>query len=279
MIAVLGATGKIGGATVRALLDRGLDVRAIVRHPAARVDGCQTVAADVNDPDSLARAVDGADAVQAIVPTLPRAEDAPEAMRASVDSLAAGLRAAPHVLAISDYGAEVESGTGITTIFHYLEAALGDLPSVTFVRSAEHMQNWARQVPTALRSGVLGSLHHPVTKRFPTVSAPDVGAITAEVLAGGARPGVLHVEGPERYTAQDVAATLAELSGREVVARELPRDRWQEALRGALSESYANLVVELFDAHNAGRIDAAGEIRRGTTPLRDALEPLVAEAA
>jgi uncharacterized protein YbjT (DUF2867 family) len=278
MIAVLGATGKIGGATVRGLLDRGVEVRAIVRDPATRIDGCEVAVADVNDADSLARAIDGADAVQAIVPTLPRAEDAAEAMRAAVDALAAGLREAPHVLAISDYGAEVESGTGITTIFHHLEGALGDLPSVTFVRSAEHMQNWARQVPAALRGGVLGSLHHPVTKRFPTVSAPDVGAITAELLADGARPGVLHVEGPERYTAQDVAAALAELSGREVVARELPRDRWHEALRGALSESYADLVVELFDAHNAGRIDAAGEIRRGTTPLREALAPLVAAA-
>jgi NAD(P)H dehydrogenase (quinone) len=278
MIAVLGATGKVGGATVRGLLDRGLEVRAIVRDPAARVDGCEVVAADVNDADSLARAIDGADAVQAIVPTLPRAEDAAGAMRAAVDSLATGLREAPHVLAISDYGAEVESGTGVTTIFHHLEAALGDLPSVTFVRSAEHMQNWARQVPAALRNGVLGSLHHPVTKRFPTVSAPDVGAITAELLATGDRPDVLHVEGPERYTAQDVAAALAELSGREVVARELPRDRWHEALRGALSESYADLVVELFDAHNAGRIGAAGEITRGTTQLREALAPLVAAA-
>jgi NAD(P)H dehydrogenase (quinone) len=48
--------------------------------------------------------------------------------------------------------------------------------------------------------------------------------------------------------------------------------------RGGLSASYAELVAELFETHNAGRIDAehgAGEILRGTTELGDALAPLV----
>jgi NAD(P)H dehydrogenase (quinone) len=284
MLAVFGPTGKIGGATVRALLDRGEDVRAIVRDPsrAAGLDGCEIAVADLDDPASIARAVQGADAVQVICPIAPQADDAPAVMRRTVEALAEGLLAAPprHVLAISDYGAEVEAGTGITMTFHHLEAALGPLPSVTFLRSAEHMQNWGRQIPVALRTGVLGSLHQPLDKRFPTVSAPDVGTIAAGLLAepaDGVR--VLHVEGPERYTALDVAATLAELSGRDITARELPRDEWLGALSAALSESYARLVVELFDAHNAGRIDAAGEITRGTTPLRDALAPLVAAAA
>jgi NAD(P)H dehydrogenase (quinone) len=284
MLAVFGPTGKIGGATVRALLERGEDVRAVVRDPsrAAGLDGCQIAVADVDDPGAIARAVQGADAVQVICPIAPQANDAPAAMRRTVEALAEGLLAAPprHVLAISDYGAEVEAGTGITMTFHHLEAALRPLPGVTFLRSAEHMQNWGRQIPVALRTGVLGSLHQPLDKRFPTVSAPDVGAVAAGLLAepaDGVR--VLHVEGPERYTALDVAATLAELSGREITARELPRDEWLGALSAALSESYAQLVVELFDAHNAGRIDAAGEVTRGTTPLREALAPLVAAAA
>jgi NAD(P)H dehydrogenase (quinone) len=191
---------------------------------------------------------------------------------------------APRVLAISDYGAELDAGTGVTMTFHHLEQRLRELPGdVTFLRSAEHMQNWRRQVPAAVESGVLESLHQPLTKRFPTVSAPDLGPVAAELLTDEARgspaPRVVHLEGPRRYTALDVAATLSELAGRDVVARELPRSEWVAALqRGGVGASYAELVAELFDAHNAARIDAeqgAGEVRHGTTELREALSGLL----
>jgi hypothetical protein len=85
----------------------------------------------------------------------------------------------------------------------------------------------------------------------------------------------VHVEGPRRYTALDVAATISDLAGRMVVARELDRPAWVPTLQsGGLSASYAELVAELFETHNAGRIDAeqgVGEIRRGTTELRGAI--------
>jgi hypothetical protein len=55
--------------------------------------------------------------------------------------------------------------------------------------------------------------------------------------------------------------------------------QWEAILtRGGLSESYARLVTELYEAHNAGRIDAerdVGEIRRGTSELADALRRFV----
>jgi NAD(P)H dehydrogenase (quinone) len=289
VFAVFGGTGRIGGATVRALRERGAPVRAIVRdgHGAGALEalGCEIDVADLRDPAAIVAAIEGAAAVHVIVPVAPQAADALTEMNGAIDAIADALResAPPVVLAISDYGAEVDGPTGITRTFHRLEARLRDLPgAVTFVRSAEHMQNWARQVPAAVDTGTLASLHHPLTKRFPTVSAPDVGLVAAELLldeAGAdASPRVVHVEGPRRYTALDVAAALTDLSGREVVARELPREQWSTALeRGGVGPSYAALVTALFDAHNAGLIGAeeGGEIRRGTTELRDVLASLV----
>jgi NAD(P)H dehydrogenase (quinone) len=290
MYTIFGATGKVGHATARALRDRGQPVRAVVRDERRGRElvewGCELAVADVRDHASIARALDGAEAVQVICPIVPTALDAPADLRGIVDAFAEALMSAPPptVLAISDYGAELDSGTGITLIFHHLEQSLRKLPSdVTFLRSAEHMQNWRRQVPAAVDSGVLGSLHQPLTKQFPTVSAPDVGAVAAELLTDEARrsgsPRIVHLEGPQRYTALDVAATLCELAGRNVVARELPRSDWVAALhRGGVGASYAELVAELFDAHNAGRIDAehgAGEVRYATTGLRTALSGLL----
>lgn len=75
---------------------------------------------------------------------------------------------------------------------------------------------------------------------------------------------------------------MSALLRRDVSAHELPRTEWGTALRrGGLSESYAQLVIELYDAHNGGRIevqDGVGQIRRGRTELVDALKPLVPAA-
>jgi uncharacterized protein YbjT (DUF2867 family) len=144
------------------------------------------------------------------------------------------------------------------------------------------MQNWARSLRPAMATGVLASLHHPLDKRFPTVSAPDVGLIAADLLAAAeAPPRILHAEGPQRYTALDVAAALAGPLGRPVQAVALPRGQWEPALAaGGLSEGYVRLITDLYDAHNAGRIEVeGGEIRRGTTPLAEVLASLVRQAA
>jgi NAD(P)H dehydrogenase (quinone) len=54
-------------------------------------------------------------------------------------------------------------------IFHYLENQFHRLPgTVTFLRSAEHMQNWVRVIKVASENGLLPSMHRPVSKRFPT---------------------------------------------------------------------------------------------------------------
>jgi NAD(P)H dehydrogenase (quinone) len=76
-----------------------------------------------------------------------------------------------------------------------------------------------------------------------------------------------------------VAATLGNILGREVVARELPQSDWIPILtRAGAGPSYARLVFDLYVAHNAGRIDVepgATDIRLGTTELRDVFVALL----
>ncbi|WP_027029507.1 NAD(P)H-binding protein [Mesorhizobium loti] len=288
MFVVLGAAGKIGRATIGALRKRDVPVRAVVRNSSHaeefRALGCEADVADLRDTPSLTRATKGATAVQVICPTGARADDASAEMEATIRSIVDALdQVRPQsILAISDYGAQLAAGTGITLTFHHLESQLKKIPvALTVLRSAEHMQNWNRLVGRAIDTGVLPSLHHPVSKSFPTVSAGDVGLMAADLLLSGNGDAlrVIHAEGPTRYSATDVARTLGEIAGREISARELPRQDWVPALvRGGLSRSYADLVVATFDAHNAGRIDAeqgVGEIRRGKTDLRAALSVLV----
>lgn len=65
MIAITGASGLVGGNLVRALLAQGRPVRALVHHDHRALDGLEleTISADLNDPASLNRAFEGAQAV------------------------------------------------------------------------------------------------------------------------------------------------------------------------------------------------------------------------
>jgi NAD(P)H dehydrogenase (quinone) len=287
MFVILGATGKIGGATIGALRRAGAPVRAVMRDQDKAAPflktGCDCAIANIGDAAALARAMDGAEAVQVLCPMEPQAVVATDAMRRSIDALAEAivLSRPKTVLAISDYGAHLSNGAGLTMTFHWLEGALRRAaPNLILVRSAEHMQNWARVLAVAAATGALPSLHQPLTKLFPTVSAFDVGAVCAELLLAskpndGVR--VVHVEGPQRYTTLDVAGAMSAVLGRDVAARELPRSDWEVLLgRGGMSASYARLVADLYDVHNAGRIDVeeGGEIRRGASDLVTAFAPL-----
>lgn len=282
MFVIFGAAGNVGRMSATALRRAGRQVRAVVRDqqqggPLAAI-GCEIAVADLNDAASVARVIDGAHAVQILCPVPSAHADPAAAMRHMIDVSAAALRANPpsRVLALSDYGAEHPSGTGITTLFHHLETQLLRVGAqLTFLRAAEHMHNWARVLPMALAHGVLPSLHHPLSKLFPTVAAQDVGLLAAELLlhAGAAQesPRVVSIEGAERVSALDVAHTLGELTGRPVVAHEVPRDEWAAVLqRAGLGEHHARLITDLYDAHNAGRIDVdtrISERRLGATTL------------
>ena len=66
-VLVTGATGKVGGATARALLERGDEVRVLVRNPdRARTvlpTGVEAHRGDVTEPETIAPAVDGCELV------------------------------------------------------------------------------------------------------------------------------------------------------------------------------------------------------------------------
>ncbi len=287
---IFGASGNVGLSTATTLRQAGHPVRAVLRD-ARRRDrfaqlGCDVAIADLTDARAVAAALDGAQAVQMLCP-VPVADSAPAAtMERTIDIVTGALAAnpPPALLALSDYGAEREGNTGITRLFHRLEEAVKTVPTrLTLLRSAEHLQNWTRVLPVALATGVLPSFHHPVDKAFPTVWAPDVGVAAARLLLDSAETGngprIVSIEGPQRASVRDIADTLGAAADREIVARELPREAWTATLlRAGLSERHAQLIVDLYDVHNAGQIDVeAGVSERvyGTTTLAEALATLV----
>lgn len=262
MFVIFGATGKVGKATITRLSAEGSPVRAVLRDPAKAAPlaalGCEIAIAEISDADAMAAAMKNATAVQLICPIDPHAADATRQMLRSIERMADAIDAArpPRILAISDYGAHLTIDTGITSLFRAMEERFRQCATrMTFLRSAEHMENWARYLKIAGEAGVMPSMHQPLSRPFPTVSAADIGDIAADLLLTdedhGLSPRIIHGEGPREYTALDIAAALGRLLTRVVVAHELPRADWSATLmRAGLSASYADLIVRLADVHN-----------------------------
>lgn len=296
MYVIFGATGRVGRATIAALRDARQPVRAVLHDERQRGEfealGCEVVAANLLEARDIARAIEGADAVQMLCPVPHGDRDPAVTMERGIDAAAVALQANPPklLLALSDYGAELQDGTGITGLFHTLEQRFRAIDThLILLRSAEHMHNWARVVPAALATGNLPSLHHPLTRPFPTVAAQDVGALAGRLLLehGAAaatlneaerRVDIVSIEGPQRVSANDIASAFATALARDVAAFALPRDQWLATLqRAGLSQPHAQLIVDLYDAQNLGRIDVepdAGSRAFGTTTIAQAFGAL-----
>jgi NAD(P)H dehydrogenase (quinone) len=289
MFVIFGASGKAGRVTAAALRRAGKPVRAVVRNArngeSLAAMGCEIALADLCDPVSVSHAIRGAHAVQLLCP-VPVGDKHPEAtMRTMIDVAVEALREQPpaKLLAISDYGAELPLNTGITRLFHYLEQRVKPVETqLVLLRSAEHMQNWAAFIPAALATGVLPSLHDPLERRFPTVAAQDVGAASAELLLEAPGPRttrIVSIEGPQRVSVNDIAATLSEVSGRTIQPRALPRELWTPTLlKGGLSDEHARLITDLYDVYNTGKIDveaSRSERRFGATGLKEVFASIV----
>jgi len=118
------------------------------------------------------------------------------------------------------------------------------------------------------------------------VAAQDVGLLAAQLLLGESRGSgsrVVSIEGPRRVAALDIARALSEVGGREISAHEVPRNDWAAMLsRAGLGADHAQLIIDLYETHNAGRIDVEegiGERRFGTTEFADVLASMLPDAA
>ncbi|WP_322050683.1 NAD(P)H-binding protein [Paraburkholderia bannensis] len=292
MFAIVGATGKVGYATASALRKAGLPVRGIVRDAEKgnrlREIGCDIAVADLHDAAGLATAIGGASGVQVILPSDPRARDTALDMHRTIESLAKALEQTRpmRILAVSDYGAHVAHDIGMPSLFRAFEARLGQLQGRKLIlRSAEHMENWGRALPAAMASGILPSFQEPLDMACPTISAPDLGRIAADLWLRPASEKdnkeieIVHAEGPRRYSARDVAAALGQLLGRAIDVRTVPRSQWKDAFERVMNASLADLLIKANDARNEGGlvdVEPGGTVCRGTTGLIDALRPLVA---
>jgi NAD(P)H dehydrogenase (quinone) len=285
MFAVTGITGKVGSQVARSLLARGQTVRAVVRNREKGDEwaalGCEVSLASVGDADALIEAFRGVEGVFLMTPP----DYDPEPGFPDTQRNAAAIRAAieesrpAKVVFLSTVGAQVTepnllNNSGMT------EAMLRTVPvPVAFLRAAWFMENASWDIESA-RSGVVHSFLQPLDHRIPMVATEDI-AKTAVELLGESWKGVriVELEGPERYSSDDVATALASALHTPVRNEIVPRSTWEELFR---SQGMKNPLtrMRMLDGFNEGWIDFESGpqgSRKGSTTLQVALQALVSD--
>jgi uncharacterized protein YbjT (DUF2867 family) len=130
------------------------------------------------------------------------------------------------------------------------------------------MSNWDAQLETARQDGRITSFF-PADFALPMVAPRDLGEAAADFLLESVdRTGVRHVEGPQRYTPQDVAEAMAAVVGRPVRVEVIPRGDWQRTFEQlGMSESSARSYTQMT-AITAEVTEWPEASRRGRTTLR-----------
>jgi uncharacterized protein YbjT (DUF2867 family) len=252
MILITGATGRVGGATLKQLCSRGVPVRALVRNAekAALVAGPQVepVIGDLAQPRSLESALDGVTSALLVSPLDPHQV---ELQGNFIDAAKRAGRV--HVVKISGLGtaldSPVRSGRWHAQTEKYLEDS--GLP-FTHVRPPFFMQNILRFAPTVRASGEFaGSMNQG---KVAMVDVNDIAAVVATVLTTPTHASKAYVlTGPEALSYPDVAERLSKSLGRRVTYRDVPLEVMQERLRASgMPEWHIDVQIDFSTALSAG---------------------------
>ena len=284
MYAIMGVTGQIGSVIGRALLAAEQPIRAVVRDAGkAQVwadRGCEIALANIEDTASLTTAFRGVEGVFVLVP--PNFDPAPEfpEARAIAAALRTALEAArpARVVYLSTIGAQA-SQSNLLTQHTIIEATLSELPMpITFLRPAWFMENSSWDIAPARGQGVISSFLQPLDKVVPMVATADIGKVAAALLQetwSGHR--VAELEGPQRVTPNDIAATFTKLLGRSVRMQVVPRESWEALFK---SQGMKNPIprIRMLDGFNEGWIEfESGEAgsHKGNESLESVLKALI----
>jgi uncharacterized protein YbjT (DUF2867 family) len=286
MYAITGITGQVGGAVARALLAAGQPARAVVRSAdkgkAWAEQGCEVAIAEINDAVALTQAFSDVDGVFLMTPPNYDPEPGFPQTEEALASVSAALTAARpgKVVFLSTVGAQVEE-PNLLNNSKITEEGLRKLPiPVAFLRAGWFMENAAWDVPAA-RAGLIPSFLQPLDHPIPMVATADIGRTAAAMLGDtwtGTR--IVELEGPRRYSANDIATGFAQALGHPVRTEPVPRDTW-EALFRSQGMEYPMPRIRMVDGFNEGWIDFEGgmaEHRKGGIPLETVLRDLVARS-
>jgi uncharacterized protein YbjT (DUF2867 family) len=254
---VFGARGNVGRHVLAGLRAAGQDVRATSRNP----DGSASVAADLECPETLPAALEGARKV-----FLYAHPDHADGFVAAAE--AAGVR---HVVLLSSssvVGKDADTNP-IALRHRAVEAALeASGLDWTFIRPGMFATNtlWWWQAP--VRAGGPIRLPYPDALTAP-VYEKDLAAIAVTALTGSGHEGRAYtVHGSQALTLREMIGHIGDAIGRRIAVEEIPVEQARGELAATMPSEAAEITL---------RVWAAGAERR--PPTSDAVERIIGRPA
>lgn len=250
LVAVVGGSGFVGRHTVRALARRGYRVRAVVRRPdlanylqpMGSVGQIHAVQGNVRYPDSISRALEGADAVVNLVGILAKSGaqtfDAVHVAGARTVARAAREAGASHLVHVSALGADPKSdgqygrtkAAGEAAVLEAFPEAVILRPSLVFGPEDSLFNRFAAMARAAPVLPLIGG----GKTRFQPVYVGDVATAIVNACEGGAKPGTIYeLGGPEVLSFRALLDRTQQHAGRDRPYLRLPF--WLAKLMAALT--------------------------------------------
>lgn len=232
MILIVGASGGVGLPTVRHLVQRGAQVRALTSNDtsAARLQKlgvAETVIGDFRRDADVKRAVDGVEAVFHIPPRFTE-DEADIGLRVVAAARAAGVG---HIVFSSAYHPQMRKMDHHWSKLLVEEAVIESGLPFTILQPAMFMQNIRVEWPTIVKRGVYPRPYSP-HRKMALIDTEDLGEAAAIVLTQPQyRGATFELAGPDSLSHAEMAALLSEAWGREVRAEKRDLDEWAEWAR------------------------------------------------
>lgn len=259
-IGVSGASGQLGRAVLKELVERGdghqiIGISRTLENLSAPIYGRF---GDYDKPESLAGAYAGLDRLL-IIPSMANAPGVRGRQNvAAIDAAAVG-----HIVFMSSAGTRAVDEPDIGASYYAGEQRImRTAPKWSILRMNYYSEMMIDEAKMSLDRGALAGL---AENKVAFVSRDDLAAAAAGLLVGKGHEGAIYTgTGPASITGAQRAAAVAEASGRPMSFMVLSK----EVLRGALGQAglpatVVNVIISIQESFAAGELDiVTGDIEK-----------------
>ena len=256
--AVTGATGGLGGSAVRALISRGVepgDIVAVARDAAKASElsdaGVNVRVADYTNRAALDTALSGVDKLLMV-----SGSEVGQRVAQHTNVIEAAVAVGVDLIAYTSILRADSSPLALATEHVATEKILGD-SGIGFVllRNGWYSENYLSSAPTAIEGGVFyGSAGDG---RVAPAARSDYADAAASALLSADPGEIFELVGPQHLSYADIAATFAEVGGREVRYQNLPEADYAAGLVDAgIPAPFATVLADSDAGVGSGALDS-----------------------
>lgn len=280
---ILGATGHVGSEVAKNLISRGENITVVTHDPAKKEIWCnrgaEVAVVDVHETKALAALFQKGQRLFFLNPPADPSLDTVKEEKITVYSILEAIKGSgiEKVVAESTYGAQPGDGIGDLGVLQEMEEGLKELGvSTTILRAAYYMSNWDNFLESAKTENQIYSLY-PLDFKIPMVAPADIGKVAAELLQEPiSSVGTYYIEGPEKYSARDVAEAFSEVLGKEVHVKVIEEGEWEPwLLRMGFSQAAAESMIKMTKIMLEEKYEKPASPIRGTTTIKEYVNGLV----